>query len=455
MPMRQTIKRLTIAGLLASATVLAQTPYDEGQKALREQRWVDAAGQFEQAVKTDSSQADAAMYWSAYAYYKAGRSKDAERELRRLERKYPDSRWLREAQALRIENQDSLESIERAATGGAVMDDELRLYALSQLMDRDPDRALPLVLELMHSSNEENVREDALFILAVSEAPEARQALADFARDSTNPELQRNAIRMLGTMEASAELKAIYPTVKDPETRVAIIEAFSIAGDSAMLKQVLADESDPEVRQAAIYGIAMEDNEEAAELLESLYNSAGNSEEKNSILDALSIMDEAEALVLRILATEKDSELQQKAIQALGIMEATDALADLYGNLPGLESRKDVIEAMAIADDTEGLFKILQTEQNPDLRAAAIQGLAISGGEEAANYLSELYPAGTREEKSAVIESMMIMDDTDGLLKLLKKEKDPELKREILQMLTVMDSEEADKYLFDLLESKE
>jgi HEAT repeat protein len=345
-----------------------------------------------------------------------------------------------------------MESIERAASGDSLMDDELRLFALSQMMDRDPERALPLVMDLMRNSESQKVREDALFVLALSETAEARQALSGFARDSENPEMQRTAIQMLGTMDATAELQALYPALQDTESRVAVIEAFSIAGDSEMLKQVLAEETDPELRQAAIYGIAMEDNAESAALLESLYQSATSTKEKTTILEALSIMDKAEDLALKILAAETDPELQQQAIHVLGIMDATEALGNLYEKLNGLEARIAVIEAMSIADDTEGLFKVLQKEQNSELRSAAIHGLAISGGAEARDYLAGLYQDGSREEKSAVIESMMIMDDTEGLLGLLKQEEDPELKREMLQMLTTMDSEDADEYLFDLLE---
>jgi HEAT repeat protein len=51
-----------------------------------------------------------------------------------------------------------------------------------------------------------------------------------------------------------------------------------------------------------------------------------------------------------------------------------------------------------------------------------------------------------------VIQSMMIMEDAEALLSLLKTEDDPELKREMMQMLTIMDSEEANEYLFELLE---
>jgi len=46
----------------------------------------------------------------------------------------------------------------------------------------------------------------------------------------------------------------------------------------------------------------------------------------------------------------------------------------------------------------------------------------------------------------------LIMDNTEGLISLLKQESDPDLKREMLQMLSIMDSEKSDEYLFELLE---
>jgi HEAT repeat protein len=255
-------------------------------------------------------------------------------------------------------------------------------------------------------------------------------------------------------MDATSELQAPYPTLQDRETKVAAIEAFSIAGDSAMLRQVLSTETDPELRRACIYGIAMEDGEESAEFIESIYGGAASKAEKSTILEALSMMDDAKDLALKIVRTETDPELQREAIQALGIMEATEELGDLYGSLTDPDSRKAVLESMSIADDTDGLFKVLQTEQDEELRAAAIQALAISDDEAAADYLVTLYPNASREEKSALIESMIIMENAPGLISFLKQETDPELKREILQMLSVMDSEETDEYLFELLENK-
>ncbi len=452
MPIKHILNKIALATLLATTAVLAQTPYDEGQKALREQNWMEAADQFEQAIKVDKEQADAALYWRAYAFYKAGRGKEAERDLRRLERKYPQSNWVKEAQALRVEYQDPEKSIEQVTGNESGMDEELRLFALAQLMDRAPERALPLVLDLVRNSESEKVRRDAIFVLAVSDAPEARQALADMARDSNNPETQRNAIHLLGTMDATAELQSLYTGLQDRDTKIAVIEALSIAGESTMLKQVLATETDSELRRAAIRGIAMEDSSESASLLESIYDSSDSIEEKSAILEALVMMDEASGLALKILRTETNPELQHQAIQVLGIMGATEELGELYTNMTDRDSRMAILEAMSISDDSEGLFNILQLEQDPELRAAAIQGLAINGEEEAAEYLATMYPGASREEKTAVIRSMMIMEDTQGLLNLLKQESDPELKREMLQMLTIMDSEESDQYLFEMLE---
>jgi len=451
---KRILKQLALASLLAAATVAAQTPYDEGQKALREQRWMEAAGQFNQVIEDDREQADAARYWRAYAFYKAGRGNEAERELRRLERDFPDSRWVKEGQALLIEHQGSGESIEQMAAGGAELDDDLRLFALAQLMERDPERALPLVLDLVHSSDSPDIRRDALFVLGISEEPAALKALVEIAGESDDPELQMGAIHILGALDTTSELRSLYPTLNNRDTQVAAIEAFSIAGDIEMLTRILESETDPQLRSAALSGIAMEGGDDAAKFIESSYATAQSREEKAAILRALTMMDEATELALKILRTETDPDLQKQAIQVLGIMDATEELGNLYGSLDSRESRKAVLEAMSIADDTDGLFRVLQSEQDEELRFAAIQGLAISGEQEASDYLVELYPRGSRKEKSAVIQSMMIMDNSQGLLVLLKQESDPELKREMLQMLTLMDSEESDEYLFEMLENK-
>ena len=68
-------------------------------------------------------------------------NKEAERQIRSLERKYPDSRWVKEAQVLQIEHEGSATDL-ADTTDESGLDADLRMFALAQLMDRDPERAL-------------------------------------------------------------------------------------------------------------------------------------------------------------------------------------------------------------------------------------------------------------------------------------------------------------------------
>jgi len=395
MLMNKILKQTILASALLAASVMAQTPYDEGQKALREQSWTEAAEQFKKAIKSDKENADAAMYWRAHALYQANRSNEAERQIRSLESKYPKSRWLKEAQVLQVEGQGA-DSIAASTSTNSAMDEELRIFALSRLMDSDPERALPLVLDTLRNTDSESVRNDALFVLGMSDDPAARQLIAEFARNSKDPDIQADAIYMLGAAGTESSL--------------------------ALLEEMYAEAESQQVKEAVIHAHVAADE-------------YGN--------------------LIRFLKTEQNPELQREIIYALGAMDATEELDGLYSSLTNPETRVVVLEALAMADDTEGLIKILKVEKDSNLRAAAIQSLSINGDTTGAEYLLSLYPNGSHMEKTAVIESMMVMDNTQGLISLLGQETDPRLRRQMIEMLTVMDSAESNEYLFELLENKE
>lgn len=454
MPNRQTLKKLALASVLVTTAVMAQTPYDEGQKALRDQDWMEAVEHFEEAIKDVNSPADAASYWMAYAYFKAGRNREAERELRRLERNFPDSKWLKEAQALRLEHQAPEQTASGIASRVPELDDDMKLFALMQLMERDPERTIPLVLDLVHNAKSESTRHDALFLLAMSDDEAAREPLLSIARDSEDPKMQQHAIEMLGMMEATSELHALYPT-QDRDTKISIIESLSIAGDTTMLRQVLETETDPDLRKAAIFGIAMHGDADSVEFAEEIYRAAESVDEKITVMEAMVMMDDAADMALNILKTETDPRLQMHAIHLLGVMEATDELADLYDRSADQGVRMAILEALSIAEDDESLVKIIEKESDPQLRAAAVQALAINGSPEASAYLQQMYTGASHDEKAQIIQSMLILEDSDALLALMRQEDDAGLKREMLQTLVMMGSDDIDEELFELLESEQ
>lgn len=116
--------------------------------------------------------------------------------------------------------------------------------------------------------------------------------------------------------------------------------------------------------------------------------------------------------------------------------------------------RETILHAMAMTGDTDGVRKVLETEQNAEIRVAAIHALAMSDEEGTAEFLSGSYDGKSMEEKMAIIESLMILEDAKGLIRLLNLEEDASLRREMLQRLTIIDSEEANEFLFEMLESR-
>src|SRR3954466_7888234 len=85
----------------------AKAPKDELYSAARQDldagRFAAAIDKFGRAAERGGKDADAALYWKAYAQNKAGRTAQALTTLRQLGGTYPKSSWRDDAQALELE----------------------------------------------------------------------------------------------------------------------------------------------------------------------------------------------------------------------------------------------------------------------------------------------------------------------------------------------------------------
>ena len=99
--------------------------YQQGRDALDRSDWQGAVEAFEQ-VPEDDAVADAALYWQAYAYNKLRETDRALESVALLERRFPNSEWRDDAQALSAEL--------RGGASGESENDELKLMALNALM---------------------------------------------------------------------------------------------------------------------------------------------------------------------------------------------------------------------------------------------------------------------------------------------------------------------------------
>jgi HEAT repeat protein len=365
--------------------------YRDGQKALDDGRWKDAAAIFRRVAAEKGDDADAALYWQAYALAKDGNESDALAALRELRASYPKSKWIDDGQALELEMRGPHSA---GPSGSAAENEELKLYALNGLMQVDSARAIPVLQKFLQGNASARLKKQALFVLSQSDAPESRRLLGDIARGKTSPGLQREAIAQLGVAGGQASI--------------------------AMLGDIYRESNDPEVKQAVL----------------GAYLVSG-----------------AAAEVLAIARGDRDPAMRRRAIHQLGPMGANSQLRELYSHESSPELRRTILEAMGVAGDVEDLAQAARTETDPDVRRSAIHGLGVSGSPAAARALKQLYGSyqdgGTRR---TVIEALFIMDDAKALIELFRAEKDAELRKQIVQKLSMMDSPEASELLLQMLQ---
>jgi len=304
--------------------------YANGQRALDRSQWDEALEAFTRVAANGGSRADGALYWKAYALDKLGRRDEAAAALADLRKSYANSRWLNDASALEIE-------IKQAAgqnvSPESQPDDELKLMALNALVHSDPDRALPLLENLLKSAQSPRLKERALFVLAQSDAPRAQQLLEQVARGSANPDLQLTAINYMGAALRKKGnnqiLVDIYNSSSDVNVKRAALNMLAATGNADQLLQVVKTEKSPELRAEAVRRLFS--RPETGDALVSLYASDLDKQVKGAIADTLFAQRNAKALV-DLARKETDSAMKRDLVRRLSSMqskEATDYLMEL------------------------------------------------------------------------------------------------------------------------------
>src|SRR2546426_12032363 len=108
----------------------------------RSDRYDRAADKFRQLADLNGPQTDAALYWKAYAENRMGKRDTALATIADMKRRFPQSRWQKDATALEIEVKQSTGQPVKPA---GQSDEELKMLAVQGLMNSDSERALPLL----------------------------------------------------------------------------------------------------------------------------------------------------------------------------------------------------------------------------------------------------------------------------------------------------------------------
>ena len=365
--------------------------YESARQAIDEEQWRRAVEGFDRVVALKGAKADQALYWKAYAQNRANQRADALETLAALKKAYPKSRSLEEARALEM---DIRNAGGQAVAPATIQDDDLKLYALQGLAQQDPAQAVPLLEKTLRGTSSTKLRERALFVLAQMSDPRARQLLADTAKDDAHPEVQSKAIQYLGVhggTENRALLAEVYQSSTNVSVKKRVLQAWMVAGERGRIVTAATGEKDPALRAAAI--------------------------------------------------------------QQLGVMGAQEELAKLYAQETVKEVKMRILHAMFVGGHSERLVELAKREPDPELRRAAIRDLGLMGKEKTGATLVEIYGAdGDAAVKKAAIEGLFLQSHAEALVTLARKETDPELKRRIVEKLSLMQgSKAAMDYLMELL----
>jgi HEAT repeat protein len=365
--------------------------YDEATDALDDKDYDHAIELYREVVKMKGDHADAAMYWTAWTQNKMGNRSDALTTLLEFQKAFPKSRWIEDAKATEVEiRQSSGQQVEP----NRVVDEDVKMMALQGLMNSDSERAIPILEEIINNPKRSaKMKDKAIFLLSQSGGTRAIELLGKIARDHSRPDLQERALRTLGIMggEQSRKLLAdVYTSSNDMDVKKSILKSFMISGDRAHL--------------------------------------------------------------LALAKTETNPELRGDAVQQLGVSGARNELAELYASESSVEVKKKILQAMFIGGSVDKLSDIVRTEKNPELRMTAIRNLGLTGGSRAAQTLVSVYQTDSNYEvRHAVINALFIQGNARALVDLARKEKDPEMKKQIISKLSIMGSKEAADYLMEFL----
>ena len=266
---------------------------------------------------------DEASYWLAQSLFQMGRPADALGVIDTLERDHPRSRWVLPAQSLRVEvatRTNRPDVLWRIAIAPSVMPrpartprtplvapvaptppsgpllptrrtppappppaappapappaltvTDVRIQALGTLLRHDPERAVPVLREIVIDEVETPQARRALFVHGLSPHEDARQAVIQFAH--TGPEgLRVVAVEQMGrwaTVNARTVLASVY-TSSTGRVKTEVLRSLAEARADRELIRIVRVEKDAGLREYAIAQLRLVDTPAARAFLRSL-----------------------------------------------------------------------------------------------------------------------------------------------------------------------------------------
>lgn len=381
----------------------------EARDLIADERWAEAVAKLSDLVggRARGPHIHAALYWLAFALKKQNKAKEADLALVRLIQEFPDSTWVADARALRVEIAPQLsnsETINNEAIKGN--NDEVKLIALQNLFQTNPARAATLVANILkpNSGASRTLREGVITLLGQQDDRQASALLVQVVHNETDSKLRKQAIMGLSDSDDPAVLEVLKDVAEKTddenliEASLYVISEYQGEPALTLLIEFAQNAKSQVLREKAVLWMGQRKGEAVVNELMKIYEANPDFETRQRVLLALAAHNGESSLaqILKIAATEKDLGLRQQAIDLAAQRDderAIDALIQLYVADNNDQIKGQILLALSQSNQARALKMLMDVargDASAAMRQKAIFFLGRSDKPEAAKFLENI-----------------------------------------------------------------
>ena len=205
----------------------------------------------------------------------------------------------------------------------------------------EKDESIGLLIKLYNQIDQNNEKEDALYILGLHGAHlEIERFATGILQNSPDSDIRERAAFILGQQNSASALATLRTTIRNDSSKdvqekaVYALSQMSLPAAQDLLIDLARNEANAEVRKKAIHGLGQRASQKALEALEeSIYNEADADVQKHAVY-ALAQFDSETALpaLIDIANNHASADVRKSAIYMLGDIgneEAVEALIEI------------------------------------------------------------------------------------------------------------------------------
>jgi HEAT repeats len=288
-------------------------------------------------------------------------------------------------------------------------------------------------------------------VLADSAKARADAALYWKAYSQSKLDLDKDALETIKNLEKEF---AKSSWVKDAKALAVEIQSANGQPISAELQ------NDEELKLLALRSVMQADPDKGVPIIEKMLAGGASPRVRDRALFVLSTSraPRAHDVMVNTAKNNNNPDLQRSAIRYLGMMGGAgdrETLSAIYRSATDVSVKRAILNSYMTSGNVDGTLDAAKNEKDSDLRRAAIRNLGMmraSSNVNTGDALVAIYKSDSQSDiKRAVADSLFRQRNAKSLVDLAKSEKDPSLKREIVQKLSIMKEPEATEYMLELL----